>query len=174
MIPTTRQVLNARIRMRRIQETQRETKRTSREALRRTQEKSPSCTPSDGHWRQRRSHPSSLPRRKPARSPSRPFWSTHTRGKRHDFLWRIHKQVPGNEELVIFNRSHYESVLVERVHDCQGCLFCPETHLAVGKMRMLWEGILFKHSQLALNAMRWTNCYAETHILLDGHCRHYS
>ena len=104
----TRQVLNARIRMRRIQETQRETKRTSREALRRTQEKSPSCTPSDGHWRQRRGHPSSLPRRKPARSPSRPFWSTHTRGKRHDFLWRIHKQVPGNEELVIFNRSHYE------------------------------------------------------------------
>ena len=94
--------------------------------------------------------------------------------KDHDFLWRIHKQVPGNEELVIFNRSHYESVLVERVHDCQGCLFCPETHLAVGKMRMLWEGILFKHSQLALNAMRWTNCYAETHILLDGHCRHYS
>ena len=94
--------------------------------------------------------------------------------KDHDFLWRIHKQVPGNEELVIFNRSQYESVLVERVHDCQGYLFCPETHLAVGKMRMLREGILFKHSQLALNAMRWTNCNAEAHILLDGHCRHYS
>jgi PPK2 family polyphosphate:nucleotide phosphotransferase len=37
--------------------------------------------------------------------------------KDHDFLWRIHKQVPGNGELVIFNRSHYESVLVERVHN---------------------------------------------------------
>jgi PPK2 family polyphosphate:nucleotide phosphotransferase len=37
--------------------------------------------------------------------------------KDHDFLWRIHKQVPGNGELVIFNRSHYEGVLVERVHD---------------------------------------------------------
>jgi PPK2 family polyphosphate:nucleotide phosphotransferase len=34
----------------------------------------------------------------------------------HDFLWRHHKRVPGKGELVIFNRSHYESVLVERVH----------------------------------------------------------
>ena len=35
----------------------------------------------------------------------------------HDYLWRIHKQVPGKGEIVIFNRSHYESVLVERVHN---------------------------------------------------------
>jgi len=35
----------------------------------------------------------------------------------HDYLWRIHDAVPGNGEIVIFNRSHYESVLVERVHD---------------------------------------------------------
>jgi PPK2 family polyphosphate:nucleotide phosphotransferase len=34
----------------------------------------------------------------------------------HDFLWRIHREVPGTGELVIFNRSHYEGVLVERVH----------------------------------------------------------
>ncbi len=34
----------------------------------------------------------------------------------HDYLWRIHKQVPGNGEIVIFNRSHYEDVLVVRVH----------------------------------------------------------
>ncbi|HUK80447.1 MAG TPA: polyphosphate kinase 2 family protein [Nitrososphaerales archaeon] len=33
-----------------------------------------------------------------------------------DYLWRVHKQVPGKGEVVIFNRSHYESVLVERVH----------------------------------------------------------
>jgi PPK2 family polyphosphate:nucleotide phosphotransferase len=33
----------------------------------------------------------------------------------HDFLWRVHKQVPGKGEMVIFNRSHYEGVLVERV-----------------------------------------------------------
>jgi len=35
----------------------------------------------------------------------------------HDFLWRVHKQVPGKGEIVIFNRSHYEDVLVVRVHN---------------------------------------------------------
>ena len=34
----------------------------------------------------------------------------------HDFLWRAHKEVPRKGEIVIFNRSHYEGVLVERVH----------------------------------------------------------
>ena len=34
----------------------------------------------------------------------------------HDFLWRVHPKVPGAGELVIFNRSHYEDVLVVRVH----------------------------------------------------------
>lgn len=35
----------------------------------------------------------------------------------HDFLWRVHKVTPGSGEIVIFNRSHYEDVLVVRVHD---------------------------------------------------------
>jgi len=35
----------------------------------------------------------------------------------HDFLWRIHREVPGKGELCIFNRSHYEDVIVVRVHD---------------------------------------------------------
>ncbi|HVA68281.1 MAG TPA: polyphosphate kinase 2 family protein [Candidatus Binataceae bacterium] len=34
----------------------------------------------------------------------------------HDFLWRIHRHTPGKGEVVIFNRSHYEDVLVVRVH----------------------------------------------------------
>lgn len=34
----------------------------------------------------------------------------------HDYLWRVHKQTPGKGEIVIFNRSHYEDVLVVRVH----------------------------------------------------------
>ncbi len=34
----------------------------------------------------------------------------------HDFLWRIHKQTPGRGSITIFNRSHYEDVLVTRVH----------------------------------------------------------
>jgi PPK2 family polyphosphate:nucleotide phosphotransferase len=34
----------------------------------------------------------------------------------HDFLWRAHARTPGKGEVVIFNRSHYEDVLVVRVH----------------------------------------------------------
>ena len=34
----------------------------------------------------------------------------------HDFLWRVHPQVPAKGEVAIFNRSHYEDVLVVRVH----------------------------------------------------------
>jgi PPK2 family polyphosphate:nucleotide phosphotransferase len=34
----------------------------------------------------------------------------------HDFLWRIERQVPKKGEVVIFNRSQYEDVLVVRVH----------------------------------------------------------
>lgn len=35
----------------------------------------------------------------------------------HDYLWRVHKHTPGKGEIVIFNRSHYEDVLVVRVHN---------------------------------------------------------
>jgi PPK2 family polyphosphate:nucleotide phosphotransferase len=35
----------------------------------------------------------------------------------HDFLWRVHQQTPGKGEITIFNRSHYEDVLVVRVHE---------------------------------------------------------
>jgi PPK2 family polyphosphate:nucleotide phosphotransferase len=35
----------------------------------------------------------------------------------HDFLWRVHKVVPARGMLTIFNRSHYEDVVVVRVHD---------------------------------------------------------
>lgn len=34
----------------------------------------------------------------------------------HDYLWRVHRHVPGDGEMMIFNRSHYEDVLVVRVH----------------------------------------------------------
>jgi PPK2 family polyphosphate:nucleotide phosphotransferase len=37
--------------------------------------------------------------------------------KDHGFLWRVYREIPGDGEMVIFNRSHYEGVLVERVHD---------------------------------------------------------
>lgn len=35
----------------------------------------------------------------------------------HDFLWRVHAATPGRGETVFFNRSHYEDVLVTRVHN---------------------------------------------------------
>jgi len=35
----------------------------------------------------------------------------------HDYLWRVHQQTPAKGEIVIFNRSHYEDVLVVRVHN---------------------------------------------------------
>lgn len=34
----------------------------------------------------------------------------------HDYLWRVHQVVPGSGEIAVFNRSHYEDVLVVRVH----------------------------------------------------------
>lgn len=34
----------------------------------------------------------------------------------HDFLWRIHRAAPAKGEIAIFNRSHYEDVLIVRVH----------------------------------------------------------
>jgi PPK2 family polyphosphate:nucleotide phosphotransferase len=37
--------------------------------------------------------------------------------RQHDFLWRVHRHAPRLGEFSIFNRSHYEDVLVVRVHD---------------------------------------------------------
>src|SRR3954467_2482138 len=37
--------------------------------------------------------------------------------KHHDYLWRVHAQVPPRGMIGIFNRSHYEEILVPRVHD---------------------------------------------------------
>lgn len=34
----------------------------------------------------------------------------------HDYLWRVHRHVPAKGEIAVFNRSHYEDVLVVRVH----------------------------------------------------------
>jgi PPK2 family polyphosphate:nucleotide phosphotransferase len=35
----------------------------------------------------------------------------------HDFLWRVHHQTPRRGQIVVFNRSHYEDVVVVRVHN---------------------------------------------------------
>ena len=43
---------------------------------------------------------------------------------RHDFLWRIHPHAPACGEVAIFNRSHYEDVLITRVHQ-----LCPKSQI---------------------------------------------
>ena len=44
-------------------------------------------------------------------------WKAPTETERaHDYLWRIHQAMPGNGEIVVFNRSHYEDVLVPVVN----------------------------------------------------------
>jgi PPK2 family polyphosphate:nucleotide phosphotransferase len=34
----------------------------------------------------------------------------------HDFLWRVHQQAPAKGDIKVFNRSHYEDILIQRVH----------------------------------------------------------
>src|SRR5579863_6190665 len=46
-----------------------------------------------------------------------PFKVPEGAEKRHDYLWRVHNAVPEWGMMGIFNRSHYEDVLVVRVHD---------------------------------------------------------
>jgi PPK2 family polyphosphate:nucleotide phosphotransferase len=44
-----------------------------------------------------------------------PFSAPSEDEQRHDYLWRVHAKAPRRGELVVFNRSHYEDVLVTRV-----------------------------------------------------------
>jgi PPK2 family polyphosphate:nucleotide phosphotransferase len=45
------------------------------------------------------------------------FKSPSTIERAHDFLWRVHAAAPANGMIGIFNRSHYEDVLIVRVHN---------------------------------------------------------
>lgn len=44
------------------------------------------------------------------------FKTPSSRELAHDFLWRVHQEVPPKGHIGIFNRSHYEDVLITRVH----------------------------------------------------------
>jgi PPK2 family polyphosphate:nucleotide phosphotransferase len=46
-----------------------------------------------------------------------PFKQPSSEDLEHDFLWRIHLRTPGRGHIGIFNRSHYEDVLIVRVHE---------------------------------------------------------
>src|SRR5260370_4035980 len=45
-----------------------------------------------------------------------PFKAPTPQEKRHGFLWRIRRRLPAAGDIGVFNRSHYEDVLIARVH----------------------------------------------------------
>lgn len=58
----------------------------------------------------------------------------------HDYLWRVHAQVPAKGELVIFNRSHYEDVLIVKVHGWIDEVECKRRYQQINDFeRMLTE-----------------------------------
>ena len=58
----------------------------------------------------------------------------------HDYLWRAHQQVPQKGEIVIFNRSHYEDVLIVKVHDWIDDAECERRYAQINDFeRMLME-----------------------------------
>ena len=71
-----------------------------------------------GHRRQGRHDQPRVPRDEPARASRSPRSSSPTAEElAHHFLWRIDRRLPVPGEVMIFNRSHYEDVLVVRVHE---------------------------------------------------------
>ena len=73
----------------------------------------------------------------------------------HDFLWRIHQQTPAAGEMGVFNRSHYEDVLIVRVNE-----LVPEP-----VWRARYEQIRAFESTLAASGTRVVKCFL--HISKD-------
>ena len=72
----------------------------------------------------------------------------------HDFLWRVHKVVPGRGTVGIFNRSHYEDVLVTRVHGLIGSGEAHERMRAIRQFErhLAAEGVLVRKFFLHISA----------------------
>lgn len=60
----------------------------------------------------------------------------------HDFLWRIHQHAPAKGIIQLFNRSHYEDILITRVHK-----WCDD-ETAKKRMKAIndWEALLIQHN----------------------------
>ena len=75
----------------------------------------------------------------------------------HDYLWRVHKVTPRKGEMVIFNRSHYEDVLVVRVHD----LVPPEVWRKALRSNQPVRAVAGRkrdnHSEVLSYILTWTN-----------------
>jgi PPK2 family polyphosphate:nucleotide phosphotransferase len=57
-----------------------------------------------------------------------PFKKPSSEEALHDYLWRIHKCCPARGEIAVFNRSHYEDVLVTRVHGLVSSAECQDRY----------------------------------------------
>ncbi len=68
------------------------------------------------------------------------------REKAHDFLWRVHRHAPATGEVVIFNRSHYEDVLIARVHGWIDDKTCRRRHQHIND----FETLLAKNNTVIL------------------------
>jgi PPK2 family polyphosphate:nucleotide phosphotransferase len=66
--------------------------------------------------------------------------------REHDFLWRVHKHAPRKGEIAIFNRSHYEDVIVVRVHDLVPKALWKERYGHIND----FEEMLFEHDTIVL------------------------
>lgn len=66
--------------------------------------------------------------------------------REHDFLWRVHRHAPRKGEFAIFNRSHYEDVLVVRVHDLAPKRLWKERYGHIAD----FEELLAEHSTIVL------------------------
>jgi len=66
--------------------------------------------------------------------------------REHDFLWRVHRHAPRLGEFSIFNRSHYEDVLVVRVHDLVPKKMWKERYDHIAG----FEALLAQHNTLVL------------------------
>jgi PPK2 family polyphosphate:nucleotide phosphotransferase len=55
----------------------------------------------------------------------------------HDFLWRVHRAAPRSGEIGIFNRSHYEDVLITRVHGTITEAACQERYELINSFEKL-------------------------------------
>jgi len=64
----------------------------------------------------------------------------------HDFLWRIHSHAPAKGMIQIFNRSHYEDILITRVHK-----WCDDK-TAKKRMKAIneWETLLTQHNNTSI------------------------
>jgi PPK2 family polyphosphate:nucleotide phosphotransferase len=66
--------------------------------------------------------------------------------RQHDFLWRVHRHAPRLGEFAIFNRSHYEDVLVVRVHKLAREKLWRERYGHIAD----FEELLFEHGTIVL------------------------